>query len=168
MVGPRSSTTDARLRRHDLPRPGRGSVPCRWCGRSFACCDHPAQNFVTSGFCRNDEEDIVEMDQGAGSEIQGILLATRLWRVLSEPESVGCRSQIRGEPGRAPSKPQFSGGVPRFFVQIRHRIRRAPCVGLKPRLIRAFSARVWKDECLPGALPQALDERAPLALKGRG
>src|SRR5438067_2898433 len=62
---------------------------------------------------------------------RGLLLAARLRRILSKSQSARCRSEIFGEPGRASSDPQFSGGVSRFLAQVRRRIRRTLRLGLK-------------------------------------
>jgi REP element-mobilizing transposase RayT len=69
--------------------------------------------------------------KGLDPKYRGFLLAARLRRILSESQSAKNCSRIRGEPGRAPSHPQFSRGVSRLFVQIRRRIRRTLRLGLK-------------------------------------
>ena len=95
--------------------------------------------------------------EGAGFEIPAVLPATRLWRILSKPESAQCHSRIRRESGRAPSHPQLSRGVSRLFAQIRRRVRRLLCLGLKRtrRLIRAFSAGLWENNFSLGRCPRA-------------
>ena len=165
MAGPRCSSAHARLRCDHLPRLGCRSVACRWCCGSSPCCHHSPPNSLSSCDSHNAEENFIEMDQGSGFEIPAVLLATRLWRILSKPESAQCHSRIRRESGTAPSHPQLSRGVSRLFAQIRRRVRRALCLGLKqkPRLIRAFSAGLWENNFSLGRCPGS-DETAPLAL----
>jgi hypothetical protein len=105
------------------------------------------------------------MDQGAGLEISTVLLATRLWRVLSEPKSAQCRSRIRWASGRAPSGPVvFKRSIAIFCANMVSNSTNATSgieasVTLDSRFQRSSG-----EQLFPGTLPQACHEPAPLAL----
>ena len=106
------------------------------------------------------------MDQGPRSRLSPLVLAARLRCVFSEPEPSQLDALLeyvktQEEHHRSPTfQEEYHEFLHKHGVEYDERL----CVGLKqPSLSRAFSARS-KAFNIPGALPQAGNEPAPLAL----
>ncbi len=77
-----------------------------------------------------DQEDVIGVVQASRSSLRGVLVAGRLWRLLSGRIAVGRSDPVHRHPKGASPHASFPRRAPRSSAQVSGRVRRAISLGL--------------------------------------
>ncbi|SRR6266550_4178262 len=162
MAGPRCSSANARLHCDDLPRLGCRSVACRWCADHLHVVTTLPRTLCQAAIVETLKKTSSKLIEGAGFEIPAVLPATRLWRILSKPESAQCHSRIRRESGREIASAVIKRSIATFCANTASSSTIA-IFGIEANATLDSRFQRWSlgKQLFPGALPQGLDETRP-------